>query len=210
MISEDNWTRGTIRSFAGTSIAGYFGDGGKAETAQLNGPVGLAVDKGNNIFVAEMHNNIIRRIDARTGVISTVAGTGSNGFEGDGGLAIHAKLNGPLGVYVDVGGTIFIADSFNHRIRKVDAQSGIITTIAGTGTPGYSGDGFNACDSQLNFPAGVIADYSGSLYFKNPYLHNVVFPLYCNMKYCVLGEYQWLNLKVKNHVRQPLGRVVTI
>ncbi|MBP2643058.1 MAG: repeat containing protein [Firmicutes bacterium] len=164
---NDKWIKGTIHRFAGTGIAGYYGDGEKAETAQLNGPAGLAVDKDNNVFVAEMHNNIIRRIDARTGIITTVAGNCSKGFAGDSGLAVHAKINGPLGVFVDVGGNIFIADSFNHRIRKVDAKTGIITTIAGTGVAGYAGDGINACNSQLNFPCGVVGDSNGNIYFND-------------------------------------------
>ncbi|WP_312648148.1 NHL domain-containing protein [Aminipila sp.] len=168
MITNDTrWTKGTIHRFAGTDIAGYYGDGDKAETSQLNGPAGLAVDKYDNVFVAELHNSVIRKIDVRTGIITTVAGNCSKGYIGDGGLATNAKLNGPLGVFVDGGGNIFIADSFNHRIRKVEADTGIITTIAGNGTEGYAGDGFNACNSQLNFPAGVVADSKGNVYFND-------------------------------------------
>lgn len=168
MISKDTkWTKGTIYRFAGTGIAGYSGDGDKANIAQLNGPAGLAIDKDNNIFIAEMHSHIIRRIDIRTGIISTVAGCGLKGFEGDGELAVHAKLNGPLGVFVDTNGNIFIADFLNQRIRKVDAQTGIINTIAGTGDAGYNGDGIQACEAILNYPAGVVVDSIGNVYFND-------------------------------------------
>jgi sugar lactone lactonase YvrE len=167
VISDTKWAKGTIYRFAGIGIAGYYGDGDNAEKAQLNGPAGLAIDKDGNIFVAELHNNVIRKIDSRTGLITTVAGNRSKGFSGDGGLAVDAKLNGPLGVFVDGGGNIFIADSFNHRIRRVDAQTGIIATIAGTGTAGYAGDDINACDSLLNFPGGVVVDSRGKVYFND-------------------------------------------
>ncbi|MDO0825995.1 hypothetical protein [Desulfosporosinus nitroreducens] len=161
------WTKGTIYRFAGTGIAGYHGDGGEANTAQLNGPAGLAIDKDNNIFIAEMHNHVIRKIDAKTRIISTVAGCGSKGFAGDGELAIHAKLNSPLGVFTDKVGNIFIADSLNQRIRKVDARTGVISTVAGTGDAGYNEDGIQACEAKLNYPAGVVADSIGNVYFND-------------------------------------------
>lgn len=161
------WTKGIIQRYAGTGIPGYSGDGEKAETAQLNGPGGLAIDKFDNVFIAEIRNNIIRRIDSTTGTITTVAGCGQKGFEGDGKLAVCAKLNGPEGVFVDASGNIYIADTYNQRIRKVDALTGIINTIAGTGEAGYSGDNINACNSMLNCPAGVVADSNGNVYFND-------------------------------------------
>jgi DNA-binding beta-propeller fold protein YncE len=141
--------------------------GEKADIAQLNGPAGLAIDKDNNIFIAEMHNHVIRKIDARTRIITTVAGCGLKGFAGDDGLAVHAKFNGPLGVSVDTNGNIFIADFFNQRIRKVNARTGIINTIAGTGEAGYNGDEIQACEARLNYPAGVVEDSKGNVYFND-------------------------------------------
>jgi hypothetical protein len=156
-----------IYRYAGTGIAGYGGDGDKAEMAQLNGPAGLAIDKDDNVFTAEIHNNVISRIDAKTGIISTVAGCGLKGYDGDGGPAIHARLNGPEAVFVDDYRNIYIADTYNHKIRKVDVQTGTITTIAGTGEAGYNGDGIKAYDSKMNCPAGVVADSYGNVYFND-------------------------------------------
>ena len=161
------WTNGTIHRYIGTGIAGYSGDGKRADTAQLSGPAGLAFDKDNNLFVAEIYNNTIRRIDAETGIISTVAGCGLKGFDGDGGLAVNAKLNGPEGVFVDIHGNIYIADTNNERIRQIDAHTRIISTIAGTGKAGYNGDNIQACDSKLNHPSGVVVDTNGSIYFND-------------------------------------------
>ena len=167
MHNDIKWTKGTIHRFAGIGIPGYRGDGEKADLAELNGPAGLSIDKDNNVYVAEIHNNTIRKIDAISGIISTVAGCGLRGFDGDGGLAVHAKLNGPEGVHVDIYGNIYIADTYNQRIRKVDAQTGIISTIAGTGEAGYNDDNIKACDSKLNCPAGVVADSKGYVYFND-------------------------------------------
>lgn len=166
-LKNIKWLNGTIHRFAGTGIAGYYGDGGIASAAQLNGPAGLAIDKENNVFVVEIHNHVIRKIDARTRIITTVAGCGLNGFEGDGGLAIHAKLNRPEGVFVDIDGSIYIADTHNHRIRKVDTKTGVINTIAGTGEAGYNGDGIEACEAKLNCPAGVVVDSAENVYFND-------------------------------------------
>lgn len=173
LLNNMKYRNGKIYNFAGTGIAGYSGDGGRAIDAQLNGPAGLAIDKKNNIYVAEIHNNIIRKIDVRTNIITTVAGCGSRGFSGDGGLAIHAQLNGPEGVSVDGTGNIYIADTFNERIRKVEAQTGIISTIAGTGEAGYNGDDIPACKAKLNSPSGVVVDSEGNLYF-NDYINERV------------------------------------
>lgn len=162
-----NYTFGKIHNYAGTGQAGYGGDGGKADFAQLNGPAGLAVDKDNNVYIVEIHNNTVRKVDATTNIITTVAGCGLQGFNGDGGLAIHAKLNGPEGVFVDQHKNIFIADTYNHRIRRVDGHTGIITTIAGCGNAGYNGDDMKACDAKLNCPSGVVVDKMGNVYFND-------------------------------------------
>ena len=116
-----------------------------------------------NVLIADWGNNRIRRVDGTTGIITTVAGTGTDGFSGDGGPATNAELDWPHNVSVDDSGNLFIADSLNHRIRRVDGDTGIITTIAGTGTEGFSGDGGLATSAELDFPMDVKVDGSGSL-----------------------------------------------
>jgi sugar lactone lactonase YvrE len=166
-MHDVKYTFGKIYRFAGTGIAGYSGDGEQADLAQLNGPAGLAIDKDDNVYIAEIHNHVIRKVDAITNQITTVAGCGLQGFSGDGGLAIHAMLNGPEGVFVDKHGNIYIADTYNQRIRRVDGRTGIITTIAGCGDAGYNGDGIQACGAMLNCPAGVVVDTLGNVYFND-------------------------------------------
>lgn len=167
VLQDKKYLYGRIYNFAGTGKAGYSGDGEKADRAQFNGPAGLAIDQYDNIYIAEIHNNAIRKIDAITNLITTVAGCGVKGFHGDGGLAIHAKLNGPEGVCVDEQGNLYIADTFNQRIRKVDARTGIIDTIAGCGEAGYNGESIKACDAKLNEPSGVVVDKKGNIYFND-------------------------------------------
>lgn len=167
MIQDNKYLLGMIYNFTGTGKPGYSGDGKKADMAQINGPAGLAVDKDDNVYIAEIHNNVIRKIDAKTNIISTVAGCGIRSFCGDGGPAISAGLNGPEGVFVDGDSNIYIADTYNHRIRKVDSRTGIISTIAGCGEAGYNGDGIKACDAMINTPAGVVVDKKGNVYFND-------------------------------------------
>jgi tetratricopeptide (TPR) repeat protein/sugar lactone lactonase YvrE len=152
---------GVISTCAGTGVAGDLGDGGPATEAQLSGPYGVAVDKAGNIYIADQRNNRIRKI-AHGGRITTVAGTGRRELAGDGGPANEASLAGPDAVLIDDQGNVLIADSGNHRIRKI-ATDGTITTIAGT-TRGYSGDGGPAARAQLNLPASVALDRRGNLY----------------------------------------------
>ncbi len=157
---------GTITTIAGSTAAGYAGDGGSATAAILNNPSGIAIDKTGNLFIADCYNNRIRKIDT-SGIISTIAGNGSFGFSGDGGPATSAKLYLPISVATDSAGNLYIADKGNHSIRKINS-SGIITTIAGTGTLGYTGDGGPATAAKFHDPAWVatwhrnvyIADYS--------------------------------------------------
>jgi uncharacterized protein (TIGR03437 family) len=156
---------GVIATVAGTGSAGYSGDGGLATSAQLRGPTGIAIDAGGNLYIADQPNNVIRQISA-AGAITTVAGTGTAGFSGDGGRATSAQLSRPNGVAVDAGGNLYIADTGNNRIRKVSAE-GIITTIAGGSAFGYSGDGDPAYDALLNSPSGVAVDASGNLYIAD-------------------------------------------
>ena len=147
------WAQGTISTLAGDGIAGFAGDGGPAGVAQLNSPVGIAL-AGGILYIADRDNHRIRAINLTNGVISTVAGIGTLGFSGDSGLASAAQLNFPSGVAVSAT-TLYIADRDNHRIRSVDLTSGIISTLAGTGTPGFNGDGGLASAALLNDPVGV-------------------------------------------------------
>jgi len=161
------WQNGRIYRFAGTGEPGYYGDGGPACSAKLNGPAGLAIDKEDNVYVADLINCMVRKIDGRTGSIMTIAGSGQRGCEGDGGPATSAKLNRPEGVFVDDKRNLYIADSGNHRIRKVDSRTGLIKTIAGTGQKGFGGDGEKAETATLNHPAGVVVDSHGNIYFND-------------------------------------------
>jgi uncharacterized protein (TIGR03437 family) len=156
---------GVITTVAGNGSQGYSGDGGPAVNAQLSLPRGVATDAGGNLYIAEAGNSRIRKV-ASNGTISTVAGTGGVGFGGDGGQALNAWLNHPWGVAVDASGNLYIADTTNHRIRKV-IPDGNIATIAGTGTAGFGGDGGPATSAMLNAPVAVTLDTSGNLYIAD-------------------------------------------
>ncbi len=164
-------TAGVISTVAGTGSQGFSGDGGPATAAQLNFPIGLAVDSLGNLYIADQANNRIRKVTA-FGVITTVAGNGTAGFSGDGGLATSAQLNSPAGVAVTPSGNLYIADRGNNRIRKV-TTFGVITTVAGNGTAGFSGDGGKATAAQLSGPTGLAVDSAGNLYIAD-YANNRV------------------------------------
>jgi sugar lactone lactonase YvrE len=154
---------GVITTVAGNGSHGYAGDGGAATSASLNYPAGVAVDASGNLFILEVNDSRIRKVGTN-GIITTVAGNGSFGYSGDGGAATSASLhlNYPDNVAVDGSGNLFIADTSNGRIRKVDVN-GIITTVAGNGSSGYSGDGGSAASASLRGPSGVAVDASGNL-----------------------------------------------
>jgi hypothetical protein len=173
---------GIIVRIAGTGVPGYSGDGGLASASTLSSPSSLAIDGAGNLFIADSGNNVIRKIDAATGIISTVAGSssGAAGYSGDGSVATAAELSAPQGVTVDAGGNLYIADTANQRIRRVavplpGAAAGIITTVAGNGNPSgngdgkgtYSGDGQPAAIAGLSLPYGVAFDASGNMYIPD-------------------------------------------
>jgi sugar lactone lactonase YvrE len=158
-------SQGIITTFAGTSVSGYSGDGGAATDAKLNYPSGVACDDKGNVYVADMENSVIRKIN-KDGIITTVAGNGIAGYGGDRSFAIDAQLNDPSSVTVDASGNLYIADYGNDRIRKVNSR-GVITTIAGTGVEGRGGDNGPAVVAELNNPASVVCDASGNLYIAD-------------------------------------------
>jgi sugar lactone lactonase YvrE len=160
----------TITTVAGTGVQGFSGDGGPATSAQLNNTQGVAVDGQGNLYIADFATHRVRKVDTG-GTITTFAGT-TGGFSGDGGPATSAQLNGPTGVAVDGQGNIYIADFNNARVRKV-SPNGIITTFAGTGVPGLSGDGGPATAARLYAPKGLAADGQGNLYIVDQYNHRV-------------------------------------
>ena len=160
-----------ITTIAGTGVQGFSGDNSQAIQANLYNPGSLCVDKWNNIYFVDNGNNRIRKIDT-AGIITTIAGTGSTTYNGDGGAAIAANLNIPKGIAVDTAGNILIADSYNNRIRKID-KYGIISTIAGIGTSGYSGDGGQASAAKLNRPVRIVIDSKGNLYIPDKNSHRI-------------------------------------
>lgn len=162
---------GTITTVAGTGAAGYSGDGGPATLARLHSPRGVAVSDAGLLYIVDRENRRIRMVNA-DGRISTVAGTGSSGFNGDRGDATSATLRAPYGVAVDGQGNLFIADTFNHRIRKV-SPDGRIDTVAGSALFGFSGDGWAAGQAALHYPLGVAVDIAGNLYVADSFNHRI-------------------------------------
>ena len=159
---------GLIVTIAGIGRGGYNGDGYLAVHKQLNYPLSVAADGAGNVYIADTSNHRIRKVNTATGEIVTVAGTGQWGFSGDGGPAVNARLDRPHGVALDGSGNLYIADTNNQRIRKVDA-SGRIATVAGNGALGFWGDGGPAVDAPLRFPFNVAADGSGNLYIADTF-----------------------------------------
>lgn len=168
---------GTITTYVGGTISvangcGFSGDGGAAASAKISGPIGLAVDSSNNLYIADSNNCVIRKVTASTGIISTVAGTAPDvngthcGFSGDSGVATSAQLYTPYGIAFGNEGDMFIVDYNNQRVRKVDGSTGTITTFAGTGTAGYTGDG-QATSIDLYYPSGITADANGNVFIAD-------------------------------------------
>src|SRR5438874_840107 len=161
-----------ITTAVGTGAKGFAGDGGPATAALLNGPFDVAFDRAGNLYFSDTFNHRIRRVDARSGGITTVAGNGEPGYSGDGGPAMRASLNEPYGIAIDRAGNIFVADRLNRRVRRIDAVNGTITTLAGTGIintvagttgRGYSGDGGPALAAVFDAPKEMALDPDGNV-----------------------------------------------
>ncbi|MEO6252591.1 MAG: hypothetical protein ABIO79_04765 [Ferruginibacter sp.] len=172
-IRKINILTGLISTIAGTGVFGYNGDGIAATGAQITYASALAFDLAGDLYFTDRSNHRIRKISMATGIISTVAGTGTGGYNGDGIVATAAQLNNPNDVAFDANGNLFIADWINHRVRKVDKITGMISTIAGTGTGSYNGDGIPATTAQVNGPCGIIFDIYGNIYFAEYGGHRV-------------------------------------
>jgi uncharacterized protein (TIGR03437 family) len=162
-------TSGTITTIAGVAFPAYAGDGGLATKAYLNAPSRVTPDAAGNLYIVDTGNEVIRKVDS-AGIITTIAGDGTCGYSGDFGPASSARLCRPRDLVVDSSGNLFIADSFNSRIRRVGAD-GIITTIAGNGVFGYTGDGGPALAAALFFPNGLALDAGGNIYFADSQNH---------------------------------------
>ena len=164
-------TGSTISRFAGNTTAGASGDGGPALSALFRAPFGLAMSRSDNLFVTDRGNSVVRQVSTATGLTSLVAGTYTAGFSGDGGAATSAQLNAPRGIALDATSNVYIADTLNSRVRRVDATTGIITTVAGTGTAGFSGDGGAPTTAQFSTLTGLATDSNGNLYVADTENH---------------------------------------
>jgi sugar lactone lactonase YvrE len=163
-----------IETLAGTGEAGYNGDGIPAAQAQLSRPEYAVFDPSGDLFIADSYNNRVRKVDHLTGLISTVAGTGERGYSGDGGLATSAKLHFPEGIALDRNGNLFISDTVNRLIRRVDARTGIITSFAGTGEVGVNPEGTPAAQAKFLRLARIAIDHAGNLYVADSPSHRIL------------------------------------
>ncbi len=193
--------QGIITTIAGNGKEGYSGDGGPATEASLKYPSGITVDATGNIFIVDSWNQCIRKINPQ-GIITTIAGNRKTGYSGDGGFATEASLDYPLAATVDDDGNIFIVDQGNDRIRKVDKRR-IITTIAGNGEEGYSGDGGHATEASLRTPVNVALDRDGNIFIAD--LHN-----HCIRKVDKQGIITTVLGKLENTVKQDTGKTTIL
>ena len=157
-------TNGIITTVAGTRKGGYSGDGGPALKAELNEPYEVRFDKAGNMYFVEMRNHVVRRVDAETLTITTLAGTGKAGYSGDGGPARNAMLNQPHSIQLDARGDLYISDILNHRIRRVDAASGMIFTFGGTGAKKDTVDRAKISETPLHGPRAIDFDTNGDMW----------------------------------------------
>jgi sugar lactone lactonase YvrE len=168
-IRKVNVTTGIITTIAGSGNpnGGYRGDGGSATDAELWGPSALALDASGNLYIADTFNNRVRRIRATTGIITTIAGNGSEGYSGDGGLATNAEFYRIVGLSIDPAGNLYIGDALNFRVRAIEAGSNLVNTIAGDGFAGFSGDNGRATSAEISFSYGLTNDLEGNLYIAD-------------------------------------------
>ena len=171
-IRKVNVLTGVITTVAGGSN-GYSGDGGPATAAKVKNPQDVAVAANGDLYIADTANHAIRKVSSATGIITTVAGDGSPGSTGDGGAATSARLRSPSGIVVAGNGDLYIGDTGNDKVRKITAATAIITTFAGTGTAGYTGDGGAATAARLRAPQGLALASSGDLYIADTGNHAV-------------------------------------
>jgi sugar lactone lactonase YvrE len=165
VIREIAASTGTITTYAGDGTNGYTGDGGSATSGELAAPASLCVDPSGNLYIADTADNVVREVVNSTGYLATFAGTGVEGYTGDGGAASAATFGGFIaGIACDGSGNVFISDTDNYVVREVSASTGDISTVAGDGTAGYSGDGGSATSAELTYPTGLTLDSSGNLY----------------------------------------------
>jgi len=192
----------TITTIAGTGQKGFSGDTGPATRAQLNNPYGLTKGPDNALYICDTDNHIIRRIDPKTQLITTIAGTpGKKGYTGDDGPATAALMNEPYEVRFDTAGNLFVVERMNHVVRKIDAKSQLITTIAGTGKPGFSGDTGPATAAQLNQPHSIQFDHTGDLFICDIANHRI---RKINMKTNIIETYAGTGAKGPTPDNAPL------
>lgn len=164
---------GILSAFAGNGVNGYSGDGSQAINAQFSRVFGLCTDTAGNVYIGDWDNARIRKVDFSSGIVTTIAGNGIGGFGGDGGLAINAMLKKPTAMCFDKQGDLFFTDEDNNRVRKIDMQTGIISTIAGTGAAGFAGDGGPAINAEFNHPTGICIDTMGNIFVGDYYNQRV-------------------------------------
>ena len=169
LIYKVTASTGTITVVAGNALYGYAGDGGPATSASFASPTAIALDTAGNFYIADSGNNVVRKVNISTGTITTVVGTGTAGYSGDGGPAISATIQNPWGIAVDTTGNIYVSDTGNSSVRKVDASTGLISTVAGVGTheSGVSGEGGPATSAGLWYQSGIAVDGAGNLYIAD-------------------------------------------
>jgi sugar lactone lactonase YvrE len=171
-IRKLNLTTGVITTIAG-STSGFSGDGASATSAQLSLPTALALDSSGNLYIADTGNHRIRKLNLTTSFITTIAGNGTQGYSGNLGPATSAAIDSPTGIALDASSNLYLADTHNHRVREINANTGVITTIAGTGSPGYSGDTAAATAANLALPHGLTSDSAGNLYLADTANHRI-------------------------------------